>query len=59
VFRGSENILQFILEIQVIILSENPRMDDLVIGAMAGLRIKNDYQIGFNHFDSNNFDLKF
>ncbi len=41
-FRGSEKILQFILEIQVIILSENPQMDDIVIDAMAGLRIKND-----------------
>jgi hypothetical protein len=29
------------LEIQVIILASNPRMDDLVIDAMAGLRIKN------------------
>jgi hypothetical protein len=39
--RGSEKILQFMLAIQVIILASNPRMDDLVIDAMAGLRIKN------------------
>jgi hypothetical protein len=30
------------LAIQVIILASNPRMNDIVIDAMADLRIKND-----------------